>query len=160
MPIRQCENQTSQITFRGEKIGSTILSGAEQQKAFRIFQENRPDTPQLTIFCARETDEDALDAASSLIHTYAAKKWSRFLFINKQDAPPFDPGEVQDLYLMMGLHDDDLDSTRAARLWFRSRLGVPLWLCLTSPDPVSWYREKLGLRPDFLFSIKSGKSSG
>lgn len=163
MPIRQCQNEIITPAFKNEKIGNSVLSMVEQQKAFELFQNEIPTAPYVTIFCSKETDEGALDATGSLLKNYIDKdkNFNRFLYINKQDFPPREPEDVKDLYILMGAHQDDADICSWVRLWVRSRVGVPLWICLTADNPVAWYREKLGIKPHFLFSMRTaGRQNG
>ena len=157
MPIRQCQSDTKRILFRGEKIGDQVLSSVEQDKAFSAFLANAPDDPHITLFSSPQTDEDALEAASLLLRNYVAKNWADFLFVNRDDLPPRDPELVKGLYVLMGAnHQEPADWIRR---WVRSRMGVPIWICLTAPKPVDWYRDSLGLKPDFLFSVKGNAVS-
>lgn len=161
MPLSQCRTKKRNFNFKPEKIGSTLLSSAEQQKIFSVFEKNRPDSQQLTIFASSETDDLPLDAVSHLIHNYieATPNWKSFSFIGIQDEPPRITEDIQDLYVLIGAHEQDPHICNWVRMWARARLGVPLWICLTAKKPSEWYRESLGIRPHFLFNLKSGGRS-
>ena len=160
MPLRQCQSQTENFLFRTEKLGENIIQAAEQKKIYEGFGSNFLTDPFLTIFSSHPTDEDALEAASSLLRNYIRLGLTaNFLFVNQDDSPPRDPEQVQDIYILMGVnHTAPCDWVRR---WIRSRLGVPIWVCLTAPKPVEWYRDCLGIKPGFLFSLKgSAKTLG
>lgn len=152
MPLRQCQSQSNGVIFRGEKIGDKIISAADQKKVFDVFRQHIPTDPQVSIFSSPNTDEDALEAASLLLRGYVGSGWGGFEFVNQDDTPPYDAELVKDLYILMGVHHDD--PCGWIRRWVRGRLGVPVWICLTAPKPVEWYQDKLGIKPDFLFSVK------
>lgn len=153
MPIRQCQSETSGILFRTEKVGEQLIQTTDQKKIFDIFRKHIPADPQVSLFCSSNTDEDALEAASLLLRGYVKSGWASFQFVNQDDVPPYDAELVKDLYILMGVHQDD--PCGWVRRWVRGRLGVPIWICLTAPKPVDWYQTRLGIKPDFLFSVKN-----
>lgn len=157
MPIRQCQNTYESVVFRGERLGDHIVSAVEQKNTFDAFRNNFPDDPRVTIFCSSPTDEEALEAASVLLRGYVKKQWADFEFVNCDDQPPRDPEFLKSLYILMGVHHQS--SADWIRRWTRSRMGVPIWICLTAPKPVDWYQNVLGIRPDFLFSVKGSAVS-
>lgn len=160
MPLRQCQSEAEGATFRAERIGDNVLSAADQKKIFDMFfSVNRPTDPQLSIFSSQHTDEDALEAASFLLRRYVASGWGNFLFVNQEDPIPREPELVKDLYVLMGVRAGD--DCGWIRRWVRSRLGVPIWICLAAPKPGDWFRDELGIKPDFMFSVKGQtRSSG
>lgn len=159
MPLRQCQSQATGATFRTEKIGDRVIAATDQKKIFDEFRKVIPADPQLTIFSSQDTDEEALEAVSFLLRGYVDSQWADFLFINQEDRPPYEPELVKGLYILMGVRSGD--DAGWIRRWVRSRMGVPIWICLTAPKPVEWYQNELGIRPDFLFSVKgAAKASG
>lgn len=163
MPLRQCRQINKSFMFRSEKVTKGLLSAAQQQEAFKIFEQNKPDSPQFTIFSTGETDDVALEATSHLIRNYIenGNGWNSFLFIGPQDMPPRGDEDVKDLYVAIGVDERDPDVAGWLRTWLRARLGVPIWVCLTAKKPSDWYLESLRIRPDFLFNLKtSGRSAG
>lgn len=163
LPLRQCQNPTpSEPIFKNEKVGSHLLTSVEQQQAFIKFQ-GTDDSPFLTIFCSGETDEQSLDAISLLLRQRIKQtpSWDNFRCVTAQDYPPRDTDDIRDLFVLIGVHETDQDICRWVRMWARAPLGVPLWISLTAQKPIEWYRDKLGIKPDFLFSLRgSGRVSG
>lgn len=159
MPLRQCQSKSTDAVFRAEKIGEMAVTASDQKKVFDQFRKHTPSDPQTTIFSSQHTDEDSLEAASVLLRGYVDAYWGEFLFVNQDDPVPRDPELVQGLYILMGVRSGD--DTGWVRRWIRSRLGVPIWICLTAPKPYEWYHDELGIKPDFLFSVKgAARASG
>lgn len=161
LPIDQCHagNLPNPI-FANLKLDGAVVSSVIMQKAFDDMKKRVSDTPFVTIFHSKGTDEPALDAVATIIR--AAGQHGDFMCVNKQDWPPYGEDEkIFGLYVLMGVHHDDPDICSWVRTWIRSRIRVPIWITLTSPDPIAWYREKLGIKPHFLFSLRaSGQQSG
>ncbi len=160
MPIGYCRDASDNFTFKAEKLSEgKNLSAVEQEKIFSAFKTSIPEEPQVTIFSSSGTDHLALTAVSQLLRGHVRAGWTDFEFVSQNEDLPQDLEDTKGLYCLMGIHQDD--QVQWVRKWVRSRLGTSIWICTTTDKPVDWFRTKLGIKPDFLFSIKgAGRSAG
>jgi hypothetical protein len=160
MPIELIKEKKLTFDFRNEQINTKLLSAQIQRKAYEQFLSAELGNPGLTMFCSNPTDYESLAAASQIIRTQIhdkAKEFKSFQFVSPWENPPFteDETRIRAVYVLMGAHQKDEATTHQIRRWVRAGLGSSVWVCMAGDKPYDWSINQLGIKPQFLFSLKS-----
>jgi hypothetical protein len=158
MPLDYLSDKTKEFQFKNEKNGTKVLSAAQQEKTFRQFREVPLGEQHFIIFNSSPTDHEALQCATNLLKKNHKEGFHEFEFVNPRENLPH-RDKIKSLYVILGCHGKDVELAHAIRKWVRTPLGASIWLILTSPEPISWTKENLGIVPNFLFSLKTAAIS-
>jgi hypothetical protein len=156
MPIEYIKEKTLKFDFRNEQLTAKLLTKTTQIKVYEQFLTSELGDPGLSIFNSEPTDYESLAAACQIIKTqYENKQFKDFQFVYPEEKPPVEVEEIKSVYVLMGCNSKDDNLTHHIRRWVRSRLGCSIWVCMGGEKPYDWALQKLGIKPQFLFSLKS-----
>lgn len=160
MPIEAIKEKDLKFEFRNEQINTKLLSGPVQRKTYEQFLTEALGNPGLTIFSSNPTDQESLAAASQIIKTQyrdKIKRFKSFQFVSPWENPPYNQEEeyLKAVYVLIGCHQRDEQTTHQIRRWVRAGLGASIWVCMSGEKPYDWAMSQLGIKPQFLFSLKS-----
>lgn len=160
MPIELIKEKKLNFEFRNEQVNTKLVSGPTQKKVYEQFLTADLGNPGLTIFCSNPTDQESLAAASQIIKTQyhdKIKRFKSFQFVSPWENPPWNESEekIKSVYLLVGCHVKDEQTTHQIRRWVRANLGASIWVCISGEKPYDWAMNQLGIKPQFLFSLKS-----
>ena len=160
MPIEMIREKTLSFDFRSEQVNTKLISVTTQRKVYEQFLTAELGNPGLTIFSSNPTDYEALAAASQIIRTQIhakEKEFKSFQFVSPWEIPPYNEDEtkIRAVYVLVGCHIKDELTTHQIRRWVRAGLGSSIWVCISGEKPYEWSINQLGIKPQFLFSLKS-----
>lgn len=160
MPIQYVKSTPETFEFRNEQAGTKVISASVQQKVFDQFSVNSIE-PGLSIFASQPTDQESLGAISHLLKIHYIKhNFKDFEYVNPIEDIPKEPNQKA-LYILQGCHAQDPTIVPHIRKWVRTSHGASIWLNLTGAKPYTWATEILGIKPSFIFSLKTiGQSVG
>jgi len=153
MPMEAIEAVGGDVRFKNFRIAKGVMTTDAQMVAYRAIESLAPDAAHTALFCS-QPDRYALLAASALVRKAYLKGFREIEFVHPSEHPPRFPDESKALYIVMGLNDDDPDTTRQARRWFYTPHGAAVWGVVATADPYLYAREKLGKLPEFLFALQ------
>lgn len=152
MPAQFLKDQQERIDFKGEKVSKGMLTASAQRKAYEEFQKIAPENQHFALFHSSPADLWALQAVCELLKSHHKKGFSSFEFVSASEPLPKEE-RVKALYIVLGAHTQDDSYTQMIRRWVRAPLGASVWVVSGGNHPWVWTQEKLGIKPDFLFSV-------
>lgn len=136
------------------------LSTTTQKEKYAELLKGFP-TDGFSVFASHPSDQEALHVASMLVKHYIRSDIKDIEYVLPGEHYPRDTERLKSLYVLMGVHEDDKNLVHDVRRWVRGPIGVPRFLVLTSNNPYQWCLDRLGCKPDFLFSMRQvGKFLG
>jgi hypothetical protein len=153
MPVQFLKTPSEKLDFKSEKVSKGVLSVGVQRKMHDEFQKTPPENQHFALFHSSPTDQWALQCVCELLKHHHKNGFTRFEFVSPQESIPKDPEKVKDLYILLGAHTQDDALTHYVRRWVRSPHGAAIWVISGGSQPWIWTQEKLGVKPDFLFSV-------
>lgn len=140
--------------FKNERTSKGILRAEAQQKAFDEISSAVLGNQGLVIFCSTPSDQQALSCVATLLRRKHQEGFHKFEFVHPTESMPTSTELTKDLYILTGVHETDASILPHVRRWVRTSLGSEIWLVLTAKEPYRWFKENLGVTPQFLFSLK------
>ena len=156
MPRKFLAEQDEQFTFRGEKTARGMLTPAVQKRAHELFLKNLPGDQQFALFHSSPSDHQALQCVCEILKAHFKENFGSFEFVSPSEPLPTDPERIKALYVVVGGHTSDDATTHMIRRWVRAPLGSAIWVVCGGDKIWDWTQDKLGVKPDFLFSLRSG----
>jgi hypothetical protein len=165
MPLAYVNEAPRAYTFRNERTSrGTQLTAAMQRACLEEFRKVPPGEQQFTLFSSNPTDHEALLCCTEILRFHCEKnRFFQFEFVAPSEPLPQqeDPQDRKHLYILLGVNFQDEQMTHLVRRWVRAPHGSAIWVIGAGSSPLEWAQKKLGIRPDFLFSLKeTGTSLG
>ena len=154
MPRKFLGLQEEKFIFRGEKVSKGVLSLAVQKKSYEQFLQFPPGEQQFTLFHSSPTDQQAIQCACEVLKEHYKQGFKSFEFVSAHEPIPTDPARIKSVYVILGGHTMDPDTVHQIRRWVRAPLGAAIWVTCGGENIWDWTTNKLGVKPNFLFSVR------
>jgi hypothetical protein len=147
-----------QVEFRNETLPKGVLLSSTQMKYWQDFKSVEPSATKFCVFTSKPTSHDSLAALCELLRQQRQRGFKDFEFVHPEEFYPREETKRRSLYILTGVHASDPSIVHQVRRWVCGPHGAAVWLNLTvgrEDKAYEWLEGKLGVLPQFLFSLKS-----